>query len=107
MLMAANAPMLAKKGMADGDPVGGYLPGGSIAGVIEDLPNCAELIDRHHGRSPRDSREAHELRSAMAIDIEIHGAIGELVINNPPVNALSSAGWREFADGMTDLGQRE
>ncbi len=46
MLMAANAPMLAKKGMADGDPVEGYLPGGSIAGVIEDLPSCAELIDR-------------------------------------------------------------
>ncbi len=43
-IMAANAPMLAKKGMADGDPVNGYLPGGSIAGVIDDLPTCAELI---------------------------------------------------------------
>ena len=43
-IMAANAPMLAKKGMADGDPVNGYLPGGSIAGVIDDLPSCAELI---------------------------------------------------------------
>jgi NAD(P)H-dependent flavin oxidoreductase YrpB (nitropropane dioxygenase family) len=45
MLMAANAPMLAKKGMADGDPVHGYLPGGSIAGVIDDLPTCADLIE--------------------------------------------------------------
>ncbi len=45
-IMAANAPMLAKKGMADGDPVGGYLPGGSIAGVIEDLPSCQELVQR-------------------------------------------------------------
>jgi len=46
MLMAANAPMLAKKAMADGDPVNGYLPGGSVAGVITDRPACAELVER-------------------------------------------------------------
>ncbi|MBW1883586.1 MAG: nitronate monooxygenase [Deltaproteobacteria bacterium] len=45
-IMAANAPMLAKKGMAEGDPVRGYLPGGSIAGVIDDLPSCQELVQR-------------------------------------------------------------
>jgi NAD(P)H-dependent flavin oxidoreductase YrpB (nitropropane dioxygenase family) len=46
MLMAANAPMLAKKAMTDGDPVEGYLPSGTVAGVIDDLPTCAELIER-------------------------------------------------------------
>ena len=46
MLMAANAPMLAKRGMEDGDPVGGYLPSGSVAGVIDDRPTCEELIER-------------------------------------------------------------
>jgi NAD(P)H-dependent flavin oxidoreductase YrpB (nitropropane dioxygenase family) len=46
MLMAANAPMLAKKGMQEGDPVNGYLPGGSVAGVIEDRPTCEELVSR-------------------------------------------------------------
>jgi NAD(P)H-dependent flavin oxidoreductase YrpB (nitropropane dioxygenase family) len=46
MLMAANAPMLAKKAMADGDPVDGYLPGGTVAGVIDDRPSCAELVQR-------------------------------------------------------------
>ena len=45
-LMAANAPMLAKRGVEDGDPVGGYLPGGSVAGVIGDRPTCAEVVDR-------------------------------------------------------------
>jgi NAD(P)H-dependent flavin oxidoreductase YrpB (nitropropane dioxygenase family) len=45
-IMAANAPMLAKKGMADGDPVAGYLPGGTVAGMIDDLPTCAELIEQ-------------------------------------------------------------
>ncbi len=46
VLMAANAPMLAKKAMTDGDPIHGYLPGGSVAGVITDRPTCAELVER-------------------------------------------------------------
>lgn len=46
LLMAANAPMLARKAMQEGDPVGGYLPSGSVAGVIDDRPTCAELVQR-------------------------------------------------------------
>jgi nitronate monooxygenase len=46
VLMAANAPILAKTAMADGDPVHGYLPSGTVAGVIADRPTCAELIER-------------------------------------------------------------
>ena len=46
MLMAANAPMLAKRAMQDGDPVEGYLPGGSVAGMIDDRPSCEELVQR-------------------------------------------------------------
>jgi NAD(P)H-dependent flavin oxidoreductase YrpB (nitropropane dioxygenase family) len=45
-LMAANAPMLARRAMQEGDPVHGYLPSGSVAGVIDDLPSCAELVER-------------------------------------------------------------
>lgn len=45
-LMAANAPMLARKGLREGDPVDGILPGGSVAAVIDDRPTCAELIER-------------------------------------------------------------
>ena len=45
-IMAANAPMLARKAMTEGDPVHGYLPSGTVAGVIDDLPSCAELIAR-------------------------------------------------------------
>ena len=43
-LMAANAPILARKAMQQGDPVNGYLPSGSVAGVIADIPSCEELI---------------------------------------------------------------
>jgi len=46
MLMAANAPMLAKKAMNDGDPVNGYLPSGSVAGVLDDRPPCADIIEK-------------------------------------------------------------
>jgi NAD(P)H-dependent flavin oxidoreductase YrpB (nitropropane dioxygenase family) len=46
LLMAANAPMLAKRAMQDGDPVRGYLPSGSVAGVIDDRPSCRELVER-------------------------------------------------------------
>jgi len=46
MVMAANAPILAKKAMQDGDPVHGYLPSGTVAGVIDDRPTCRELVDR-------------------------------------------------------------
>jgi len=45
-MMAANAPMLAKLAMTDGDPVHGYLPGGTVMGVIDDRPSCAEVIER-------------------------------------------------------------
>jgi NAD(P)H-dependent flavin oxidoreductase YrpB (nitropropane dioxygenase family) len=46
MLMAANAPMLAKRAMQDGDPARGYLPSGSVAGMIDDRPSCEELVQR-------------------------------------------------------------
>lgn len=43
-MMASNAPMVIQNAMVNGDPVGGVLPSGQVAGLIEDLPNCAELI---------------------------------------------------------------
>jgi enoyl-CoA hydratase len=43
----------------------------------------------------------------MAIETVLHGAIAEVVIDNPPVNALGSAGWREFADAITALSGRD
>jgi len=46
VVMAANAPILAKRAMQDGDPVHGYLPSGTVTGVIDDRPTCAALIAR-------------------------------------------------------------
>jgi NAD(P)H-dependent flavin oxidoreductase YrpB (nitropropane dioxygenase family) len=46
VLMAANTPMLLKAAMVDGRPDLGVLAAGQVVGLIEDLPSCAELIDR-------------------------------------------------------------
>jgi NAD(P)H-dependent flavin oxidoreductase YrpB (nitropropane dioxygenase family) len=43
-IMAANAPMIIQKAMVEGEPARGVLPSGQVAGVIDDLPGCAELI---------------------------------------------------------------
>jgi NAD(P)H-dependent flavin oxidoreductase YrpB (nitropropane dioxygenase family) len=45
LAMAANAPMLIKTALVDGDPSVGVLPTGQVTGVIDDLPTVAELID--------------------------------------------------------------
>jgi len=46
VLMAANTPMLLKAGLVDGNTDAGVLASGQVTGIIEDLPSCAELIDR-------------------------------------------------------------
>ncbi len=42
-----------------------------------------------------------------AIRCEVDGGVAEVVIDSPPVNAIGSAGWREFADLLQDLGRRD
>jgi NAD(P)H-dependent flavin oxidoreductase YrpB (nitropropane dioxygenase family) len=46
VLMAANTPVLLRAAMVDGHPEAGLMPSGQVAGLIEDLPSCAELIAR-------------------------------------------------------------
>ncbi|MFJ8604783.1 NAD(P)H-dependent flavin oxidoreductase [Streptomyces shenzhenensis] len=46
VLMAANTPMMLRASMVDGRTDLGTLASGQVAGVIEDLPSCAELIER-------------------------------------------------------------
>ncbi|MCF3143599.1 NAD(P)H-dependent flavin oxidoreductase [Streptomyces platensis] len=46
VLLAANTPMLLKASMVEGRTDLGVMASGQVAGVIEDLPSCAELVDR-------------------------------------------------------------
>ncbi len=43
-MMAGNAPMIIQKAMVEGKPDEGVLPSGQVAGIIDDLPSCADLI---------------------------------------------------------------
>lgn len=42
--MAANAPMMTRASVVDGDLDAGILPTGQVVGVIDDLPTVAELL---------------------------------------------------------------
>jgi NAD(P)H-dependent flavin oxidoreductase YrpB (nitropropane dioxygenase family) len=46
VLLAANTPMLIKAAMVDGRPEFGVMATGQVTGLIDDLPSCAELIER-------------------------------------------------------------
>ncbi|HEY7775337.1 MAG TPA: nitronate monooxygenase [Kineobactrum sp.] len=43
-IMSANAPMIIQKAMVDGQPAQGVLPSGQVAGVIDSLLSCEELV---------------------------------------------------------------
>ncbi len=45
-IMAANTPMMLRASMVDGRVDLGTLASGQVAGVIDDLPTCAELVER-------------------------------------------------------------
>jgi NAD(P)H-dependent flavin oxidoreductase YrpB (nitropropane dioxygenase family) len=44
-IMSANAPMIIQKAMVDGSPDEGVLPSGQVAGVIDQLLSCEEIIN--------------------------------------------------------------
>ncbi|MGH3524803.1 MAG: (3aS,4S,5R,7aS)-5-hydroxy-7a-methyl-1-oxo-octahydro-1H-indene-4-carboxyl-CoA dehydrogenase, partial [Mycobacterium sp.] len=44
VVMAANTPMLLRAGLVEGNTEAGVLASGQVAGILEDLPSCAELI---------------------------------------------------------------
>jgi NAD(P)H-dependent flavin oxidoreductase YrpB (nitropropane dioxygenase family) len=46
LLMAANTPMMLRASMVDGRTDLGTMASGQVAGVIDDLPTCAELLER-------------------------------------------------------------
>jgi NAD(P)H-dependent flavin oxidoreductase YrpB (nitropropane dioxygenase family) len=53
-MMAASAPMLIQRAVVEGDPAGGIMATGLVAGRLSDLPSCAELL----GAIEKDARAA-------------------------------------------------
>ncbi|MFY1638062.1 NAD(P)H-dependent flavin oxidoreductase [Solwaraspora sp. WMMB335] len=46
VLLAANTPMLLRSAMVDGRTDLGVMAAGQVTGLIDDVPSCAELIER-------------------------------------------------------------
>ncbi|MFF7409557.1 NAD(P)H-dependent flavin oxidoreductase [Streptomyces lydicus] len=46
VLLAANTPMLLRASMVEGRTDLGVMASGQVAGLIEDLPSCTELVER-------------------------------------------------------------
>ncbi|CAM5298005.1 Nitronate monooxygenase OS=Streptomyces alboniger OX=132473 GN=CP975_30870 PE=4 SV=1 [Streptomyces alboniger] len=46
VLLAANTPMMLRSAMVDGRPDLGVMAAGQVAGVLDDVPSCAELVER-------------------------------------------------------------
>src|ERR1700759_5672344 len=44
-VMAANTPMLLKAGLVEGNTDAGVLASGQVAGIVDNLPSCAELVE--------------------------------------------------------------
>ncbi|WP_207894676.1 nitronate monooxygenase [Tamaricihabitans halophyticus] len=51
VVMAANAPMLYRAGLLDGEAELGVFATGQVVGLIDDLPSCAGLIERIVGQA--------------------------------------------------------
>lgn len=45
VIMAANTPMLLRAGLVEGRTDAGVLASGQVAGLLDDLPSCAELVE--------------------------------------------------------------
>jgi NAD(P)H-dependent flavin oxidoreductase YrpB (nitropropane dioxygenase family) len=45
-MLAAAAPVLLQKAVVQGDAIGGLMASGQVAGRLNDLPSCAQLLDR-------------------------------------------------------------
>lgn len=64
VVMAANTPMLLKAGLVEGNTEAGVLASGQVAGILDDLPSCKELIES----IVRDAIERLRAASALVAD---------------------------------------
>jgi NAD(P)H-dependent flavin oxidoreductase YrpB (nitropropane dioxygenase family) len=58
VVMAANTPMLLKAGLVEGNTDAGVLASGQVAGIVEDLPSCEELIQTIVGEAVKHLQSA-------------------------------------------------
>lgn len=67
VLLAANTPMMLKASMVDGRPDLGVMASGQVAGLIDDLPSCAELVGRIMSEAHGTLRSLAALEATSAV----------------------------------------
>ena len=72
------------------------MPGGTVL-ILTELEASVEGLGRN-----RFNREY-----SMGISVNITEGIAEVVMDNPPVNALTVAGWYELAEVLTSTGRNQ
>ncbi len=70
VLVASNVPIMLRSGLVEGSTDSGVLASGQVVGMIDDLPSCAELIERIVAEAEdvitRLAREMNGRKSARA-----------------------------------------
>ncbi|MGW2961827.1 NAD(P)H-dependent flavin oxidoreductase [Streptomyces sp. NPDC001220] len=64
LLLAANTPMLLRSAMVDGRTDLGVMASGQVAGVIDDLPSCEQLVARIVKEADEVFQDLERLRAA-------------------------------------------
>ena len=67
VLMAANTPVLLRAAMVDGRTDLGLMSSGQVAGLIDDLPSCAELIESIMAEAGATLGRLEEVRNARRV----------------------------------------
>ncbi|WP_419535354.1 NAD(P)H-dependent flavin oxidoreductase [Endozoicomonas sp.] len=67
-IMAANAPMVIQKAMVDGRPSEGVLPAGQVAGAIDSLLSCEELIQEIMQEARQQMARLNSLEKVKAVE---------------------------------------
>ena len=102
VVMAANTPMLLRAGLVEGNTDAGVLASGQVAGILDDLPSCAELIDidrQRRDHAPADGRSADHRRvepvaeapSDYALDRASLGCGRNQPVTNPATRLMAVA----------------
>jgi len=67
VLLAANTPVLLRAAMVDGRTDVGLMSSGQVAGLIDDLPSCAELIESIMAEAGATLGRLEEVRNARRV----------------------------------------
>ena len=100
VVMAANTPMLLKAGLVEGNTEAGVLASGQVAGILDDLPSCAELIESIVGDAVKHLQAAVVVRrvAPASVNLTTQHAVERRVGSRSAVEGRTRASHERGAD---------